>query len=262
MAVTERFSLVGKHALLNSPELSYGPEIACGLVEAGAALWLCGTAAKIEQTARRLEAQGVRVAGLFAYEQGTEAAAEALAREVRRTCAHLDIFVNNGPQTRLERWDCSFEEIDAALRFSQLGLILTVKHLGLLMREREGGSVIFVSDYAALVACDPQNYAADPQLFERDFALDHGFVSGSYVNYARQAAGFLGEKGIRCNTLAFSPPEYAVSPSFMQAYCRHSHIKRPIRAEDIKGAVVFLASDASAYVTGVTLPVDGGYTAK
>ena len=77
-----------------------------------------------------------------------------------------------------------------------------------------------------------------------------------------KAAGFLGEHGCRCNALAFAPMAGKQPQSFEQAFADHSQIKRLTTAQDIAAAVTFLASDASAYVTGITLPVDGGYTAK
>jgi NAD(P)-dependent dehydrogenase (short-subunit alcohol dehydrogenase family) len=140
--------------------------------------------------------------------------------------------------------------------------MLTVKHLGLIMAAQGFGSMIFVSDYAALVGFDRQNYINTPEKFEQDFSLNYGFVKGSYVNYVRQAAGYLGEHNARCNCIAYAPLAENVPEGFSKAFIRHSHLKRLATARDIKAAVVFLASDASAYITGITLPVDGGYTAK
>ena len=117
-------------------------------------------------------------------------------------------------------------------------------------------------DYAALAGCDVNLYDDAPEQMAADYSLTYGFVRGSLVNYTRQAAGYLGEHQVRCNCIAFAPAQGSVSQGFADAFTRHAHLKRLTTAADIRGAVVFLASDASAYVTGVTLPVDGGYTAK
>jgi len=109
---------------------------------------------------------------------------------------------------------------------------------------------------------DRHNYEGCPELYQRDFSLLRGYVRGSCVNYVRQAAGFLGEHGCRCNALAFAPMAGKQPQAFEDAFVAHNQIKRLATAEDIAAAVTFLASDASAYITGITLPVDGGYTAK
>ncbi len=257
------FSLKGKNALISSPEFVYGGEIAAGLYEAGAKVWFCGEDTDaLRSAAGKLEAIGGRVEGLIEYHQSNEENAVALAREVREKMGTLDIFVENGSNVLLKGWVHSFDEIYKHLKRTQLGLMLTVKHLGTIMAEQGFGSVIFVSDYAALVGCDVQNYADAPEKFDEDFSLDYGFVKGSYVNYARQAAGYLGEHGARCNCIAYAPMENAVPQGFANAFIKHSHLKRLAAPADIKAAAVFLASDASAYITGITMPVDGGYTAK
>ncbi len=261
--MNNQFSLKGKNALISSPEYVYGVEIAAGLYEAGAKVWFCGSNMDaLRDAAQKLEKSGGRVEGLIEYHQLDEKNAISLAGEVREKLGTLDIFVDNGSNVLLKGWVHTFEEIYDNLKRTQLGLMLTVKHLGMLMAEQGSGSVIFVSDYAALVGCDVQNYVDAPEKFDEDFSLDYGFVKGSYVNYARQAAGYLGEHDVRCNCIAYAPLENTVPLGFADSFIKHSHIKRLATPGDIKAAAVFLASDASSYITGITLPVDGGYTAK
>ena len=156
-------------------------------------------------------------------------------------------------------------------------MMLTIQSLGHIFAEQGHGSVILVADYGALVGYDPVNYKAcsetshdlskDVSLdstrdFSRDFSLVKGFISGGAVNYARQASNYLAEHGCRCNSIAFGPLKGSHTEAFEEAFIRHSQVKRLITPADIGAAAVFLASDASAFITGVTLPVDGGYTAK
>jgi len=210
----------------------------------------------------KLNASGVSIEGVIEYHQGSEENAICLVRKVREKIGKLDIFVDNGSNGLLKGWTHTYEEIYEDLRRTQLGLMLTVKHIGALMAEQDYGSIIFISNYAALVGCDVHKYEDNLEKFDEDFSLTYGFVKGSYVNYTRQAAGYLGEHNVRCNCIAFAPMYDEESEGFSKAFIRHSHLKRMTSAEDIKAAVVFLASDASSYITGVTLPVDGGYTAK
>ena len=137
MSLLDKFSLRGKNALISSPEYVYGPEIAIGLAEAGANVWLCGECTKsLDEVAAQMEKAGYK------------------------------------------------------------------------------------------------------------------------------AAGFLGKYTARCNCLAYGPLEGNDPKAFGDAIIRHSHIKRLAQADDVKAAAVFLASDASSFITGQTIAVDGGYTVK
>ena len=258
MDVTKTFSLAGKIALITYPEYVYGPEIAKGLSDAGAKVYLAGA----DMEALKRIAADTKAAGVIEYHQKTEAAAEALAAEVEKTAGIPDVFVENGSNLLLKGWVHTFEDIYENLQVTQMGLILTVKHIGMLMAKKGAGSVIFVSDYAALVGSDPQNYVNAQGMWDEGFALNYGILKGEYVNYARQAAGYLGENGIRCNCLAFSPMEKDVEKGFAEQYVKHSHLKRMITADDVAAAAVFFAGDGSRFITGTTVPVDGGYTAK
>jgi NAD(P)-dependent dehydrogenase (short-subunit alcohol dehydrogenase family) len=80
------------------------------------------------------------------------------------------------------------------------------------------------------------------------------------INFTRYLACYYGRQGIRANCL--SPGGYFnhQPEPFLERYCERTPLGRMLGQADIQGAVVFLASDASAYVTGVNLPVDGGWT--
>lgn len=256
----ELFDIQGKQVLLFYPEKTYGQEIAKELHNLGAHITLCGS--ENDSMIALVKELGLAPENIIHYEPGTEKSAEALSNKVSLQMGAPDALVYIDPGSTLDTWTPGFEELYASLRISQLGLMLTVKHLGLLMAQANRGSVVFVTDYGALVGYDPQNYLDEPQKFDRDFTLDRGFAAGSFVNYARQAAGFLGEHNIRCNVLAFGPLYDANHVSFGQSIIKHSHLKRLPTEEDLAGAVAFFVSDASSFITGVTLPVDGGYTAK
>lgn len=262
MSIINLYSLDQKNALLNSPDLAYGFEIASGLLEGGAKVWLCGSAETIEKTYVDFQKKGLDLEDYFIYEQGSEKSAISLIEDIEKNCGVLDIFVNNGPQCTGRGWHKDYSELDKNLRISQVGLMLTIKYIGLHMTESKGGSIIMITDYAALVGCDVDNYGKKSELFDIDFSLERGFISGSYINYARHAAGFLGLSNVRCNTIAFSPLSANVTEEFSIKFSEKTHLKRMIKPNEIKTAIIFLASDASSFITGITLPVDGGYTAK
>ena len=248
--ILNSFSLAGKKALVVCPENPYGSEIVNGLLAGGADVWLAGDPAGL--TGFSLP--------VIPYIHGSAESARELAHTVQQQMGTMDILVENGLHTAVTGWEQDFETIYRQLEKSHLGLMLTVQSLGHIFEEQGHGSVILVTDYGALVGYDPQNYDGEEAM--QDFSLVKGFIKGAAVNYARQASNFLAEHGCRCNTIAFSPLQGEKSESFESQFIRHSQVKRMLLPADIAGAIVFLASDASEFITGITLPVDGGYTAK
>lgn len=251
--ILERFSLAGKKALIVCPENPYSREIAAGLAAAGAEIFVAGN---------KDVDLGTPVAGKIDYTHGCAESAAKLADEVRAKMGTLDIVIENGLYTPVAGWKQNFVQIHEQLEKTELGLMLTVQSLGRILAEQGHGSVILVADYGALVGYDPVNYVECPGEKENDFSFVKGFISGGVVNYARQASNYLAENGCRCNAVALAPLEGSCSEEFKTAFTRHNQTKRLASPEDIAAAVVFLASDASSFITGITMPVDGGYTAK
>src|SRR5207253_7406937 len=95
-----------------------------------------------------------------------------------------------------------------------------------------------------------------------DAPPDYFFHKGGLLQLTRYAAAKLGPHGVRVN--AISPGGFLAGqdPKFIERYNARTFLGRMANDEDLCGVIVFLASDASAYITGTNIPVDGGYTAK
>ena len=255
--ILEKFSLAGKNALIVCPENPYGIQIAEGLSSAGAKIWLAGPCQKaLEKSAAALAALGVETEGQFVYDHCTKEQTLSMAAAAKAQMGSI-----HSADTTVTGWDQDYATIHAQLQKTHLGTMLTVQAIGTVMAEQQQGAILLVTDYGALVGYDIQNYG-ESTCFDKDFSFVKGFIKGGVVNYARQASGFLGENGCRCNAIAYGPMADAMDPALKEAIVRHSHLKRTICAEEVAAAAVFLCSDAASFITGITMAVDGGYTAK
>lgn len=95
------------------------------------------------------------------------------------------------------------------------------------------------------------------------FLPDYAFHKAGMINFTRFTAAYYGPYNVRCNSI--SPgglKSQQTQDEYFRRYKDNLMLPRMLDSSDLKGAVVYLASDASAFVTGVNLPIDGGYTAK
>ena len=95
-----------------------------------------------------------------------------------------------------------------------------------------------------------------------NISLDYPMQKGGIIAYTRQLAAVLAQYNIRVNCLALGGLwESTHDPYFLERYNKRVPLGRMSTGEDVKGPIIFLASDASMYMTGANLVVDGGWTA-
>jgi len=257
MGVLDSFRLDGQVALVTGGSRGLGLQIATGLGEAGAAIAI--TARREEGLAdavQQLQAQGIKAMSTRC-DISNNNQVEAAVRQILDHFGHVDILVNNAGAT----WGAPFAELpfeawDKVIRTNVDGTYFVSRAVGLHMIERgQGGRIINIASVAGLRGSDP---AVMP-------TLPYNTSKGAVVNFTRALAATLAEHNITVN---------CICPGFFPTRMTAATLKRsgeqiiagtPLRRvggdQDLKGIAVLFASEASAFITGQVIAVDGGATA-
>jgi NAD(P)-dependent dehydrogenase (short-subunit alcohol dehydrogenase family) len=249
MNVLDSFRLDGKVAIVTGASSGLGVAFARGLAQAGADVAICARRAdRLQQTRQVVEAEGRRCVAVEADVSNVE----DCGRVVERTTSELgrvDVLVNNAgigtaaPATR-EAPDDFRRVIDINLMGSYWMAQACARAMP------EGGSIVNIGSVLGSTT------AGLPQAA---YASSKAAIIGLTRDLAQQ---WTGRKGIRVNALApgFFPSE--MTDQYPEGYLDQMMWRVPAgrvgRPEELVAALVFLASDASSYVTGIVLPVDGG----
>ena len=258
MNILDTFALKGKVALVTGGAGLYGKQIVQALAEAGARTYIASRNLEtLEKLAAEHRALGHDVRALR-MDQADESSIFAVRDAVVKESGQLHILVNNAVARPVKKgyFDAA-AAIDESLRVNGTGLILVTRALGEVMAD--GGSIINIGSMMGLVGVEPLNYRGTEM---NGWYPDYFFHKGGMANLTRFLASYYGPRGIRCNCVH---PGGLRSPSqpdaFVKNYSERTCLGRLANDTDLMGIVVFLAADASAYVTGTNIPVDGGYTA-
>ncbi len=261
MTVLESFSLNGKVAVVTGGAGLYGRQIVAALAEAGAKTFIAARdVAKLEAVAAEERARGYDVTAL-SLDLSSDESIEALHRDVIASAGRCDVLVNNAvTRSALDGWDHDLEAFDRSLRVNASALFKITHLFGADMRRQKSGSVINIGSMMGMVGLEMANYAGTAMM-PNPSTIYH-YEKGGMISFTRWAASILGADNVRVNCLSPGGFFNGQPAPFVAAYSARTQLGRMANATDLKGAVVFLASDASAYVTGTNIPVDGGYTAK
>jgi NAD(P)-dependent dehydrogenase (short-subunit alcohol dehydrogenase family) len=179
----------------------------------------------------------------------------------------VDVLINNaaiddkfapGEDGRIETY--ALERWKRALDANVTGMFLCCQQLGSAMAARRRGSIINVASTYGIVAPDQSLYkrADGTQAFYKSPA--YPTTKAAVLGFTRYLAAYWGSSGVRVNALSPGGIEAGQDPHFIATYASRTPLGRMATVGDYAGAVTFLASDASAYVTGANLVVDGGFT--
>jgi len=255
MNVLDGFSLVGKTALVTGGAGLYGRQITQALCEAGAQTFIASrNLVELKKTADDSGAHAVYV------DLADENSINRLVDRIREETGGLDILVNNAvTRCAVASWNVPMTLFDESLRINASALFHLTRLSAELMKTGNGGSIINIGSYMGLLGPNPTNYEGTEMTTDSPIYF---YEKGGMVNFTRWAASMLGPWQIRVNCICAGGLENNQPEPFLKNYARNTMLGRLAGPNDLKGIIVFLASDASAYITGANIPVDGGYSAK
>lgn len=265
------FSLEGKTAIVTGGTGILGRRFCAGLVEFGAHVAVIDLdGEETEQFARELTKRyGIKCIGL-ACDVSSPREVENMVAKVTGELGEIHILHNNAATKTddLNALFASFEEYSLeewrkVTAVNLDGMFLTAQAVGRQMvRQGKGGSIIQTSSIYGILA-------PDQRIYEGSFYLDrpintpavYSATKAAVAGLSRYLASYWADRGIRVNTLVPGGNESGQNETFQRNYSARIPLGRMCRPDELVAALIYLASDASSYVTGQNIIIDGGLSA-
>ena len=258
------FRLDGKVAIVTGGAGYFGKPISIGLAEAGAQVIIASRdGTKCREYASVIRERGLKAEG-FSLDLAEESSINGFVKEVIEKYTRIDILINNAVSRSgmkdLEQ--LSKSDIEKEQSINTTGLMLLTRSVVAAMREQGYGNIINISSIQGVVGPHFPVYGKTGMTSPVNYTYD----KWGMVGFTKWLANYYGRFNIRANCI--SPGGYGPGingksgerAEFIENYKRLTPLGRFAEDDDIKGPVVFLASDAAAYITGHNLVVDGGWT--
>ena len=271
--VDELFSLKSKVIVITGAAGLLGHQHAAAVARAGGIPVLLDLKAEqLEAVTRAIESShGMSGAG-YIVDITNELEIEANCRAVLQRFGHIDGLVNNAANnpkvegdgsknfSRLENFLLPAWEADIAVGLT--GAFLCAKHYGSAIA-RQGGSIVNISSDLGLIAPDQRLYRKSglPENQQPVKPVTYSVVKSGLIGLTRYLATYWAQQGVRCNALCPGGVENNQDPTFIKEVCTRIPAGRLARPDEYHGVLVFLLSDASNYMNGAVISMDGGRTA-
>lgn len=267
--ISDIFSLKEKVAVVTGALGLLGKQHCEALSEAGASVIVCDlNESECAKFASTLPALALGISADIKNKKSVK----DLKDKILSNYGKIDILVNNAaindkfedPLSAMEESkfeNYSLEMFKKSLDVNVTGMFLCSQIIGTEMTNKGYGSIINIASTYGLVAPDQSIYKNEKgeQTFFKSAA--YPVTKGAVISFTKFLAAYWGNKGVRVNTLTPGGVQDNQDEFFIKNYSKRTPLGRMAHPTDYKGALIFLASDASSYMTGANLIVDGGWTA-
>lgn len=255
------FDLTDKVAVVTGGAGLIGRALVRGLASSRAIVYIAEIDAdRGEETAKKMSEEDMDVR-FQKIDVTSEPSVKAGIQDIHAREHKIDVWINNA-YPRTKDWGLKFDDIPMAswrqnVEWQMNSYCYCCQQIASVMRQQRKGSIINIASTYGVVGPDFTVYEGTEMTMPAAYAA----IKGGIVNFTRYLAAYYGEYGIRANCISPGGVFDNQPESFVKNYSRKTPLKRMAAPEDFAGAAVFLASDASSYVTGHNLLVDGGWSA-
>ncbi|MBQ7096522.1 MAG: SDR family oxidoreductase [Clostridia bacterium] len=258
------FNLTGKVAVLTGATMWLGRDMAEVFAENGCNIIITSrTKEKADKAAAEIaEKYGVEAIGL-PLDVNCPESVEKLAEDAFGWKGHIDILVNNSGggsgASEGHLFDRSYEAIENMIKTNLTGTIFVCKAVGKYMKEQKSGKIINIGSIAGMVGRDRRMYYNADKMEQ---PVDYAAAKGGVIALTRDLAAVLAPYNVNVNCISPGGFDKGDLPAeFVRLYGdRTPKGRMGTMGVDLKGAALFLATEASDYVTGINLAVDGGFS--
>jgi NAD(P)-dependent dehydrogenase (short-subunit alcohol dehydrogenase family) len=253
--VKQLFDLTGRVAIVTGGSIGLGRQMAEGLAEMGASLVLCARKEeRCRQAAQELQQLGSKAISL-ACDVKDRASIQQMVDATLAEFGRIDVLINNaGISWGAPAEDMSLEDWNKVIDTNLTGTFLCAQAVGKVMIKQGRGKIINIASIAGLGGAPPELPA-----------IGYHASKGGVISFTKDLACKWAMHNIQVNAIApgWFPTHMSnrVLERYRDLFLSHIPMRRFGSDQDLKGAAVFLASDASNYVTGHVLVVDGGQSA-
>jgi NAD(P)-dependent dehydrogenase (short-subunit alcohol dehydrogenase family) len=254
--IEELFSLENKTALVIGGKGKIGSEISSSLAQSKCKVYVGSRSSKVE--AQKKEFYDSLEIEILKMDASKEDEVIEITERIEKETDGIDILVNCSAWRPLTKFlDDSVENWEESIKTNSSAIFVPSRYIGRKMCERKKGSIINISSIYGLVAPTMSIYEGSD--FETE--PDYPFLKSGTIGLTKYFSSYFAKSNVRVNAVAPGGVENNQPEGFIKKYNYHVPMNRMANSQDIVGAVIYYASDASAYVTGTVLPIDGGWTA-
>ncbi len=266
------FDLTGRVAIITGGLGQLGQKFALALISYGAKVCLLDITEYQHGNSIQIDS-AIEAGKIFTYKADitNKESVQAIASQIEIEVGIITILINNaaidappgknvGENVPFE--DYSLDSLHKMIEVNIIGTFICCQVFGKLMARSGKGSIINISSIYGMLSPNQTVYEYKRKNGEKWYKpVGYSITKSAILNFTRYLATYWATSGIRVNTLSPAGIFNNQDNEFLTAYCSHIPIARMAHANELNGAVIFLSSDASSYMTGANLVIDGGWTA-